>query len=49
MQRTDDFTSGGAVGRSSLAGLTLSQAAAALSAREVSPVELTDAYLARIA
>ncbi len=33
---------------SSLADLTLSQAAAALSARECSPVELTDDYLTRI-
>jgi aspartyl-tRNA(Asn)/glutamyl-tRNA(Gln) amidotransferase subunit A len=33
---------------SSLADLTLSQAAAALSARECSPVELTDDYLNRI-
>jgi Asp-tRNA(Asn)/Glu-tRNA(Gln) amidotransferase A subunit family amidase len=34
--------------QSSLADLTLSQAAAALSARECSPVELTDDYLTRI-
>lgn len=33
---------------SSLTDLTLSQAAAALSARELSPLELTDAYLTRI-
>lgn len=45
----DDPTNGGSRGQPSLADLTLSQAAAALSAREVSPVELTDAYLARIA
>jgi aspartyl-tRNA(Asn)/glutamyl-tRNA(Gln) amidotransferase subunit A len=34
--------------QSSLADLTLSQAAAALSARECSPVELTNDYLTRI-
>jgi aspartyl-tRNA(Asn)/glutamyl-tRNA(Gln) amidotransferase subunit A len=41
MQRPADPTSGGAGRQPSLADLTLSQAAAAVSARECSPVELT--------
>ncbi len=48
MQRPADSTNGGTGTQPSLADLTLSQAAAALSARECSPVELIDDYLTRI-